>query len=100
MKTYNFNTYLESRLSPEEITEIEKEALAEYEMYRNLQHDVSNVVQQYMTTNHMGLDKLGEKLGETPRKLSKIIKAEANLTLANIAQLFACMGTTAHIVAK
>ena len=63
-----------------------------------LQHDISKAVIDYMAKNNVGFNDLVRKLGKSPTQVSKIIKGEANLTLATIAQLYAFMGRRAHIV--
>jgi len=54
---------------------------------------------KYMSEKNIGFNEMVRKLGKSPTQVSKIIKGEANLTLATIAQLFAIMGYKAHIVA-
>ena len=98
MKTKSFEAHLASRLNKQEIAEIEKAAKIEYESLQMLQHDVSKAVIDYMAKNNVGFNDLVRKLGKNPTQVSKIIKGEANLTLATIAQLYAFMGQRAHIV--
>lgn len=98
MKTKSLNAYLAKRLSKEEIAEIEKAAEIEHESLKMLQQDISKAVIDYMAKNNIGFNDFVRKLGKSPTQVSKIIKGEANLTLATIAQLYAIMGCRAHIV--
>lgn len=65
-----------------------------------LQHDVSKAIIDYMASHNVGFNDLVRKLGKSPTQASKIIKGEANLTLATIAQLYAFMRKRTHIVMK
>lgn len=100
MKTKSFKNYLESKLSPEEIAEIELAAQIEHSAILSLKEDVSNAVINYMAKNNVGFNELVRKLGKSPSQLSKIIKGEANLTITTIAQLFAIMGHQPHITSE
>ena len=99
MKTKNFEALLSKRLDKKEIAEIEAAAQIEYEALKALQEDVSNALIHYMSTHNIGFNELVRKLGKSPSQVSKIIKGEANLTLATIAQLYALMGVRPHIIA-
>ena len=98
MKSKSFKAHLANRLSKKEIAEIEKAAKMEHESLQMLQQDVSKAVIEYMAKHNVGFNDLVRKLGKSPTQVSKIIKGEANLTLATIAQLYAFMGRRAHIV--
>ena len=100
MKTKSFKEYLEKRLSKHEITEIEQAARVEYESLKQLQQDIATAVSEYMEKNGIGFNDLVRKMGKSPAQVSKIIKGEANLTLATVAQLYAFMGRQAKIVSE
>lgn len=100
MKAKSFKAYLEKRLDKKEITEIELAAQREYEILQLLQKDIAKTVTHYMSKHKVGFNELIKKLGKSPTQISRIIKGEANLTLATVAQLYACMGMKAHLVAK
>lgn len=100
MKTKSFEDHLASRLSRQEIDEIERAAKIEHESLEMLQHDISKAIIDYMAKNNVGFNDLVRKLGKSPTQVSRIIKGEANLTLATIAQLYAFMGQRAHIVSS
>lgn len=100
MKVKSFKAHLEKRLNKKEIAEIEKAAAIELESLQLLQSDISNTVTHYMEAKNIGFNELVRRLGKSPAQVSKIIKGEANLTLATIAQIYALMGRKAHIVSK
>jgi len=99
MKTKSFKSLLEKRLSKSEIAEIEAAAQIEFEALKTLQEDVAKAIIQYMSKNDVGFNELVRRLGKSPTQVSKIIKGEANLTLATVAQIYALMGCKAHLVA-
>ena len=99
MKAKNFETLLSQRLDKKEIAEIEAAAQIEYEALKTLQEDVSKALIQYMAAQNIGFNELVRKLGKSPTQVSKIIKGQANLTLATVAQIYALMGVRPHIIA-
>ena len=98
MKTKSFKAHLEQRLNKAEIKEIEKAAKIEIEALKNLQNDIAKAVNHYMSENNVDFNEFVKKTGKSPTQVSRIIKGEANLTLATVAQLYAIMGHRAHIV--
>ena len=98
MKTISFEKHLAKTLSKTEIVNIEKAAQMEYESLQALQQDVSKAVIDHMAKNDIGFNDFVRKLGKSATQVSKIIKGEANLTLATVAQLYAFMGRKVHIV--
>ncbi len=98
MKVKSFKAYLETRLNDTDIKEIEAAANIEVDALRALKKDISDAVIHYMSENNIGFNEFVQKIGKSPTQVSKIIKGEANLTLASIAQLYAIMGHQAHIV--
>jgi antitoxin component HigA of HigAB toxin-antitoxin module len=99
MKVKSFQKHLKQRLNKKEIAEIEKAAKIEHEALRTLQADISRAVIQYMSKNNIGFNDFVKKIGKSPTQVSKIIKGEANLTLATIAQIYAIMGYKVRIIA-
>ena len=98
MQIKSFKSYLDKRLDKKEIIALEQAAQMELESLQMLQKDVSNAMSQYMSDNDVGFNELVRRLGKSPSQVSKIMKGEANLTIATIAQLYALMGRRAHIV--
>jgi len=97
MKVKSFKQYLEKRLDKSEIKEIEAAARNEFEILSMIQADVANDVIHYMSDKNIGFNELVQKLGKSPTQVSNIIKGNANLTMATIAQLYAFMGAKVHI---
>lgn len=98
MQIKSFKSYLDNRLDKKEIKIIEQAAQMELESLKMLQHDVSKAISQYVSDNGLGFNELVRRLGKSPTQVSKIIKGDANLTMATIAQLYALMGRRVHIV--
>ncbi len=99
MKTKNFKDHLETKLSKKDLLEIESSAQAEYQSLKALQDDISKALFQYMSEHDLGFNDLVRQLGKSPTQVSKMIKGDANLTLASVAQLFAMIGKQPHITA-
>jgi hypothetical protein len=99
MKTKSLKEYLEKRLNKQEIEEVEKAAKIEYGALKMLQEDVSREVIRFMAKKKIGFNDLVVLTGKSPAQISKILKGEANLTLATVAQIFAIMGRKVHLVA-
>ena len=103
MKLKKFKTYLETRLTDEEISEVENEARIEFEAFqdyprKNLwRQDVSNAISEYMLEKDHGFNDFVREMGKSPSQISKIIKGEANITLGTLAQIYAVMGMRPHI---
>jgi hypothetical protein len=98
MKTKSFKTYLATRLTQEEIAEIEAQAELEARTLKTLQDDIANAVQHYMYQEQIGFNELVRRLDISPVQVSKIQKGVANLTLASVAHIFALLKKPAHIV--
>ena len=100
MKVRSFDAHLKKRLDRKEIAEIEAAAELELESLRSLQQDISKDLIHYMSKKDLGFNDIVRQLGKSPSQVSKIIKGEANLTLASIAQLYALMKRKPHISGK
>ena len=100
MKVKSFKAYLEKRLDKREIKEIKDAAKIEFEILTALQAEVAETLLNFMAENDLGFNELVSKLGKSPSQVSKIIKGQANLTMATIAQLYAFMGRRPHLVVK
>lgn len=98
MKKRSFERYLEKRFDKKEIAAIEKAAKMEYDSLRMLQQDVAKAVASYMKKENIGFNNFVRRLGKSPVQVSKIIKGEANLRLASVAQIYAIMGCRAKLV--
>lgn len=90
--TKDFQTYIETQLTKEEIAEIDREVDLEVKILRSIQNFISSSLEEYMTENKVGFNELVAKLGSSPSHLSKIRKGEANLTISSFAHLMATLG--------
>jgi len=92
MKTKSFQKYIETRLSKEKITEIEKEAALEIKILQTIQQAIANALAEYMQHNNMGFNALVRHLDSSPAHVAKIQRCEANLTVSSIAHILALVG--------
>ncbi len=96
-----FDSYDDVRrelFSPEEIAENDRRVELELAALRTLQEDVSRAVATYMAAEQIGFNEFTRRLDTTARQTSLIIKGQANLKLATIAELASVMGKKARIV--
>lgn len=92
MKTKNFYDLIKTKLSDEEITEIEKQAQLEVDILRSIQKVLSDTMAEYMKKNKVGFNEVVRRLSTSPSQAAKIQRGEANLTLASFAHFLALMG--------
>ncbi|MDF1760179.1 MAG: hypothetical protein P1U40_06550 [Coxiellaceae bacterium] len=100
MKVKSFEKYLEKRLDKKEIADIERAAKVEFEILSALQNDVAQDLVKFMSDKNLGFNQVVNRLGKSPTQVSNIIKGNANLTMATIAQVYAMIGKKAHIRTK
>ncbi len=98
MKTKSFREYLGKRLTKSEITDIERQAKIELQAIKLLQKDISKGIEKYMTQEGIGFNELVRRLGISPTQVLKILKGEANLTLATIAHIAALFKKRPHLI--
>ena len=84
--------------TPEEIAENDARVARELEVLRAMQEDVSRAVATYMASEKIGFNEFTRRLDTTARQTSLIMKGQANLKLATIAELASVMGKKARIV--
>ena len=97
----SFESYDDIRrklMTPEEIAAQDSEVHHEVEVLRAMQDCVTQAVTAYMAENHIGFNELTRRLKTSTRQSAKILKGEANLTLATIAELASIIGKRARIV--
>ena len=85
-------------LSPEERAEVDRQADKMIAAMRELQESVSSAVASYMAKEKIGFNELTLRLDTCSRPTSRLLKGEANLTMASIAELAAVMGKKARVV--
>jgi hypothetical protein len=92
MKTKSFDDYLKTRLTAEEITEIEQKAQLEVDILKSIQKVLSDTMAEYMKKNKVGFNEVVRRLSTSPSQAAKIQRGQANLTLASFAHFLALMG--------
>lgn len=96
--TKSFQKLMATRLSKEEISEIEEQAKMEVRVLKSLQSDITNAMNNYMKEKNIGFNELVKRLDVSPAHIAKIKNGSANLTIASIARLFALLGQEPHLV--
>jgi hypothetical protein len=84
--------------SDEEITRQDAAVDSELAILRAMQESVSKAVAGFMAQENIGFNELTRRMETSTRQSARILKGEANLTLATIAELAAVMGKRARIV--
>jgi len=100
MKTKSFQKHLEKRLNKKEIAAIEAHAELEIRILQSIQKVIADTMDDYMKKNKIGFNELVRQLAWSPAKVAKIKRGEANLTLANLAHLFAFLGKDSQAIFK
>ena len=94
MKIKSFQKYIETRLSKNEIAEIEQQVELEIQALQALRDAIAQAVNSYMKTEKIGFNELVRRLDVSPTHVAKIQKGEANLTLTSIARICALVKQT------
>jgi len=92
MKRKSFQTYLEKRLSKEEISQIEEQAQLETRIVETLQVAIAQAIEDYMKKNNIGFNEIVRRLDYSPTQVAKLKRGEANPTLSTMAHVFALLG--------
>jgi len=92
MKTKSFHDLIKTKLSPEQLDEIEKQAQLEVAILKSIQKILSDTMAEYMKKNKVGFNEVVRRLSTSPSQAAKIQRGQANLTLASFAHFLALMG--------
>lgn len=92
MKTKSFYDLIKTKLSKEQLDEIEKQAQLEVDILRSIQKVLTDTMAEYMKKNKVGFNEVVRRLSTSPSQAAKIQRGEANLTLASFAHFLALMG--------
>ena len=92
MKTKSFHDLIKTKLSEEQLDEIERQAQLEVDILRSIQKVLSDTMAEYMKKNKIGFNEVVRRLSTSPSQAAKIQRGEANLTLASFAHFLALMG--------
>lgn len=96
-----FESYEDIRrqlMTAKEIASQNAEVEREIDALRSMQDSVTKAVAGFMTANDIGFNELTRRLKTSTRQSSKILKGEANITLATLAELASVMGKKARII--
>jgi hypothetical protein len=91
MKTKSFNDLIRTKLSQEQLDEIEKQAQREVAILKSIQKVLSDTMAEYMEKNKVGFNEVVRRLSTSPSQAAKIQSGKANLTLASFAHFLALM---------
>jgi plasmid maintenance system antidote protein VapI len=64
----------------------------------SMQETISAALARYMAEEEIGINELTRRLNTSSRQTSRIMKGEANITLATLAEVAAVMGLKPKIV--
>lgn len=92
MKTKSFHDLIKTKLSQEQLDEIEIQAQLEVDILKSIQKLLSDTMAEYMKKNKVGFNEVVRRLSTSPSQAAKIQRGEANLTLASFAHFLALMG--------
>ena len=87
-----------SRLTPKEIKAQDAEIALEVAALQSMQESISAELARYMADEGIGINELTRRLNTSSRQTSRIMKGEANITLATLAEVAAIMGAKPKIV--
>ncbi len=91
MKTKSFYDLIKTKLSPEKLEEIDKQAQREVDILKSIQKILSDTMMEYMEKNKISFNEVVRRLSTSPNQAAKIKSGKANLTLASLAHFLALM---------
>jgi hypothetical protein len=91
MKTKSFNDLIKTKLSKEQLDEIERQAQLEVAILKSIQKVLTDTMAEYMKKNKIGFNEIVRRLGTSPSQAAKIQRGQANLTIASFAHFLALM---------
>ena len=94
----DYNEIRKRRLSSEEMAAVDSEVKREVEALKSMQEAISAALARYMADEEIGINELTRRLKTSSRQTSRIMKGEANITLATLAEVAAIMGAKPKII--
>jgi hypothetical protein len=85
-------------LSQAQRDEVAKQAIEMIAAMKDLQECVSRAVALYMAEEKIGFNELTRRLDTSSRHTSRLLKGEANLTMASIAELAVVMKKKVRVI--
>lgn len=91
-KFKSYDQFRRENFTSDEIAETDREVALEVIALDSLQESVSKEVAAYMGREGIGFNELTRRLGTSTRQTSRLLKGQANLTMASIAEVGALIG--------
>lgn len=96
-KFKSFESFLEEKLDAHELSALEADVDLELKALDEMRESISREITAYMAQEKIGFNELTRRIGSSSRQISRMLKGEANLTLASIAELAVLMKKTPKI---
>ena len=97
-KFKNYGELREEIFSKEEQKELDSEIKLEISAMNDLQESISKAIVSYMAKEQIGFNEFTRRLGSSSRQTSRVIKGEANLTLATLAEISSVIGKKPRLI--
>lgn len=94
----NYDEIVAKKLTPKERKAAEAEADRELDALHAMQESVSLALAEFMANESIGINELTRRLQTSTRQTSRLMKGEANATLATIAAIASLIGKQAKLV--
>lgn len=94
----DYDDIRKSRLSADDIKKIDREAMDELEALKAMQESLTREIAAYMAKEAIGIVELTKRLETSTRQTSRIMKGEANVTLATLAEVAVHIGKVPRII--
>lgn len=94
----DFEEIRRSRLTSKEIKLQDSEIALEVAALQSMQECISAELARYMAEEGIGINELTRRLNTSSRQTSRIMKGEANITLATLAEVAGVIGVKARII--
>jgi hypothetical protein len=94
----DYDDLRKARLNSNEIKKIDREASDELEALKAMQESLTREIAAYMAKEAIGIVELTKRLATSSRQTSRIMKGEANVTLATLAEVAILIGKMPRIV--
>jgi len=94
----DYDDIRKSRLTTEQIKKIDREAADELAALKAMQESLTREIAAYMARESIGIVELTKRLETSTRQTSRIMKGEANVTLATVAEVAIQMGKVPKLV--
>jgi transcriptional regulator with XRE-family HTH domain len=94
----DFEEIRRNRLTSKEMKLQDAEVALEVAALQSMQECISTELARYMAEEGIGINELTRRLNTSSRQTSRIMKGEANITLATLAEVAGVIGVKARIV--